>query len=60
MDDGVTVKKWTSDEPPPEQMRWKVSYKDENVYTEVESNSLTAVIRILLLTLKQERKRKRA
>lgn len=47
MDDGVKIKTWTTDEPLPEQLRWKMSYRDEKCFFECESVSFWVVIRIM-------------
>jgi len=46
------MKKWTTNEPLPEQMRWKVSSRDGDGYYEVESDSLWVVIRVLFVIRK--------
>lgn len=58
MTEPIQIKTWKSDEPLPEQMRWKVSFRDETRYFETESDSFWAIIRVMFVVWKRETKRK--
>lgn len=52
----LVVKEWVSDEPLPEQMRWKMSFRDDATYMESESNSFLAMIRVMFVAWRRRRK----
>jgi hypothetical protein len=54
----MEIKTWTSSDPLPEQMRWRVSFKDYERYFEAESDSFWAVIRVLFVVWKREMREK--
>ena len=51
---GTLMKRWSSNEPLPEQLRWKMSFRDGTTYLEAESNSLPALIHILYLAWRRQ------
>ena len=54
----VVIKKWTSTESPPEQLRWKMSFWDNTTYLECESDSLWDVIRVMFTAWRRRRAQK--
>lgn len=57
-EDVVTEGTWTSSEPLPEQKRWKMSFREEKMFAEAESDSLYNVLRSMWLMWRR-RKRSR-
>jgi hypothetical protein len=54
--DEVIKKVWISNEAPPEQLRWKISFWDGTTYLECEGDSLRDVSRLMLIALEKKEK----